>query len=71
MRGPMPVTLPHTPGHDVAGTVYALGEGVDGIEVGAAVLFVRGDAGQLSRLHAQAAEGAVHGKVIVVVPPAA
>ncbi|MFL6118567.1 NADP-dependent oxidoreductase [Actinophytocola sp.] len=34
MRGPIPVTLPHTPGIDVAGTVDALGEGVDGIEVG-------------------------------------
>ncbi|MCX4405639.1 NADP-dependent oxidoreductase [Streptomyces sp. NBC_01764] len=34
MRGPIPVTLPHTPGIDVAGTVDALGEGVDGIAVG-------------------------------------
>lgn len=34
MRGPIPVVLPHTPGLDVAGTVDALGEGVDGIEVG-------------------------------------
>ncbi|WP_435281327.1 NADP-dependent oxidoreductase [Streptomyces koelreuteriae] len=34
MRGPIPVVLPHTPGIDVAGTVDALGEGVDGIEVG-------------------------------------
>ena len=34
MQGPIPVTLPHTPGIDVAGTVDALGEGVDGIEVG-------------------------------------
>ncbi|MCO5970359.1 NADP-dependent oxidoreductase [Actinoallomurus soli] len=34
MQGPIPVTLPHTPGLDVAGTVDALGEGVDGIEVG-------------------------------------
>ena len=38
MRGPMPVTLPHTPGRDVAGTVDALGDGVDGLEVGAAVI---------------------------------
>jgi len=38
MRGPMPVELPHTPGRDVAGTVDALGEGVDGVEVGAAVI---------------------------------
>ncbi|MEV5712994.1 NADP-dependent oxidoreductase [Amycolatopsis mediterranei] len=37
MQGPMPVALPHTPGRDVAGTVDALGEGVDGFEVGAAV----------------------------------
>jgi NADPH:quinone reductase-like Zn-dependent oxidoreductase len=34
MRGPMPVALPHTPGRDVAGTVNALGEDVDGLEVG-------------------------------------
>ncbi|RSM38387.1 NADP-dependent oxidoreductase [Amycolatopsis balhimycina DSM 5908] len=38
MRGPMPVALPHTPGRDVAGTVDALGEGVDGFEAGAAVI---------------------------------
>ncbi|WIX92203.1 NADP-dependent oxidoreductase [Amycolatopsis sp. DG1A-15b] len=38
MRGPMPVVLPHTPGRDVAGTVDALGEGVDGLEVGAMVI---------------------------------
>jgi NADPH:quinone reductase-like Zn-dependent oxidoreductase len=30
----MPVTLPHTPGIDVAGTVAALGEGVTGFTVG-------------------------------------
>ncbi|MFI6932923.1 NADP-dependent oxidoreductase [Streptomyces sp. NPDC050287] len=34
MRGPIPVVLPHTPGTDVAGTVDALGDGVDGIAVG-------------------------------------
>ncbi|MGP3970003.1 NADP-dependent oxidoreductase [Streptomyces sp. 6N223] len=34
MRGPIPVVLPHTPGIDVAGTIDALGEGVDGIAVG-------------------------------------
>lgn len=34
MRGPIPVVLPHTPGIDVAGTVDALGEGVDGVAVG-------------------------------------
>ncbi|MDQ0596191.1 NADPH:quinone reductase-like Zn-dependent oxidoreductase [Streptomyces canus] len=34
MRGPIPVVLPHTPGIDVAGTVEALGEGVDGTAVG-------------------------------------
>ncbi|OLF15214.1 NADP-dependent oxidoreductase [Actinophytocola xanthii] len=38
MRGPIPVTLPHTPGFDVAGTVDALGEGVAGLEVGAEVI---------------------------------
>lgn len=38
MQGPIPVVLPHTPGLDVAGTVDALGEGVDGVEVGAEVL---------------------------------
>ncbi|HWO60693.1 MAG TPA: NADP-dependent oxidoreductase [Umezawaea sp.] len=34
MRGPMPVALPHIPGRDVAGTVDALGDGVDGPAVG-------------------------------------
>ncbi|MFF7276427.1 alcohol dehydrogenase catalytic domain-containing protein [Streptomyces griseorubiginosus] len=38
MRGPIPVTLPHTPGIDVAGTVDALGEGVTGIQVGDQVI---------------------------------
>jgi len=34
MQGPIPVTLPHTPGPDLAGTVDALGEGVTGLAVG-------------------------------------
>ncbi|NKQ28094.1 NADP-dependent oxidoreductase [Streptomyces galbus] len=34
MQGPIPVALPHTPGIDVAGTVDALGEGVEGVAVG-------------------------------------
>ncbi|TVZ05159.1 NADP-dependent oxidoreductase [Trebonia kvetii] len=34
MQGPIPVTLPHTPGIDVSGTVAALGDGVEGFEVG-------------------------------------
>ena len=34
MQGPIPVVLPHTPGIDVAGTVDALGEGVNGLTVG-------------------------------------
>jgi NADPH:quinone reductase-like Zn-dependent oxidoreductase len=34
MQGPIPVTLPHTPGIDVSGTVAALGEGVHGFQVG-------------------------------------
>ena len=38
MQGPMPLTLPHVPGVDVAGTVDALGDGVgdgvDGLRVG-------------------------------------
>lgn len=34
LRGPFPVTLPHTPGIDVAGTVDALGEGVENLKVG-------------------------------------
>ncbi|QQD77808.1 NADP-dependent oxidoreductase [Curtobacterium sp. YC1] len=41
MRGgflPIPVQLPHVPGYDVSGTVDALGEGVDGIAVGDAVI---------------------------------
>jgi len=38
MQGPIPVTLPHTPGIDVAGTVDALGEGVTGIQAGDQVI---------------------------------
>lgn len=34
MQGPMPLSLPHVPGLDVAGTVDALGEGVDTLAVG-------------------------------------
>ena len=34
MQGPMPLTLPHVPGLDVAGTVDALGTDVDGLAVG-------------------------------------
>ncbi|MFF7601920.1 NADP-dependent oxidoreductase [Streptomyces mirabilis] len=38
MQGPIPVTLPHSPGIDVAGTVDTLGEGVTGIQVGDQVI---------------------------------
>ena len=41
MRGgflPIPVVLPHVPGYDVSGTVDALGDGVDGLQVGDAVI---------------------------------
>src|SRR3954451_23711435 len=31
MQGPMPIDLPHVPGLDVAGTIDALGEGVDAL----------------------------------------
>ncbi|MFD9444473.1 NADP-dependent oxidoreductase [Streptomyces sp. NPDC060006] len=34
MQGPIPVTLPHTPGIDVVGTVDALGDDAGGVEVG-------------------------------------
>jgi NADPH:quinone reductase-like Zn-dependent oxidoreductase len=34
LRGPFPVTLPHTPGIEVSGTVDALGDGVTGVAVG-------------------------------------
>ena len=34
MQGPMPLTLPHIPGLDVAGTVDALGEDVSGLQPG-------------------------------------
>jgi NADPH:quinone reductase-like Zn-dependent oxidoreductase len=38
MQGPIPVELPHTPGIDVAGTVDALGDGVDDVAVGDRVI---------------------------------
>ncbi|MDA0160800.1 NADP-dependent oxidoreductase [Solirubrobacter ginsenosidimutans] len=38
LRDAFPVTLPHIPGIDVAGTVDAIGEGVDGLELGDAVI---------------------------------
>jgi NADPH:quinone reductase-like Zn-dependent oxidoreductase len=38
MQGPMPLELPHVPGLDVAGTVDALGAGVDGPKVGDSVI---------------------------------
>ncbi|MFD1364331.1 NADP-dependent oxidoreductase [Actinoplanes sichuanensis] len=34
MQGPIPVTLPHTPGIDVSGTIAALGDDVTGLAVG-------------------------------------
>lgn len=38
MQGPMPLTLPHIPGLDVAGTVDARGADVTGLEVGDQVI---------------------------------
>ena len=38
LQGPFPVKLPHTPGIDIAGTVDALGEGVENVTVGDAVI---------------------------------
>jgi NADPH:quinone reductase-like Zn-dependent oxidoreductase len=38
LQGPFPVTLPHTPGIDVAGTVDALGPAVESVTVGDAVV---------------------------------
>lgn len=35
---PIPVVLPHVPGYDISGTIDALGEGVDSLEVGNAVI---------------------------------
>ena len=35
---PIPVVLPHVPGYDVSGNVDALGEGVDSLEIGQAVI---------------------------------
>ncbi|MCM3696910.1 NADP-dependent oxidoreductase [Microbacterium oleivorans] len=37
-RLPIPITLPHTPGYDVSGTVVSLGDGVTGLAVGDAVV---------------------------------
>src|SRR5205085_12256828 len=38
LQGPFPVTLPHTPGIDVAGTVDTLGDGAHTVAVGDAVV---------------------------------
>jgi NADPH:quinone reductase-like Zn-dependent oxidoreductase len=38
LQAPFPVTLPHTPGIDVSGTVDALGDGVTSVAVGDAVI---------------------------------
>ena len=38
LQGPFPVTLPHTPGIEVAGTVDALGSDVEGLAVGDPVI---------------------------------
>lgn len=38
MQGPIPVVLPHTPGIDVAGTVEQVGDGVDDLAIGDAVI---------------------------------
>jgi NADPH:quinone reductase-like Zn-dependent oxidoreductase len=38
MQGPIPVTLPHTPGIDVAGTIDAIGDGVHGLHIDDAVI---------------------------------
>lgn len=38
LQGPFPVALPHTPGIEVAGTVDALGDGVEGPSPGAEVV---------------------------------
>lgn len=38
LQGPFPVTLPHTPGIEVSGTVDALGDGVEGPSPGAEVV---------------------------------
>ncbi|ROR80284.1 NADPH:quinone reductase [Plantibacter flavus] len=35
---PIPVQLPHVPGYDVSGTIDAIGEGVEGLSVGDAVI---------------------------------
>lgn len=35
---PIPIQLPHVPGYDVSGTVDAVGEGVDGLAIGDAVI---------------------------------
>ncbi|WP_432938867.1 NADP-dependent oxidoreductase [Kribbella sp. CA-253562] len=38
LQGPFPVALPHTPGIDVAGTVDAIGDGVENLAIGDKVI---------------------------------
>src|SRR3954453_20990125 len=38
LQGPFPVTLPHTPGMEVSGTVDGGGDGVTGVAIGDAVV---------------------------------
>ncbi|GAA4712303.1 NADP-dependent oxidoreductase [Nocardioides conyzicola] len=59
MQGPMPMALPHVPGLDVAGTVDALGEGVETLAVGDRVIgfLPFGDDGATAEYVVAAADG--------------
>ncbi|WP_028642884.1 NADP-dependent oxidoreductase [Nocardioides sp. URHA0020] len=59
MQGPMPMDLPHVPGLDVAGVVDALGEGVDTLRAGDAVIgfLPFGDDGATAEYVVVAADG--------------
>ena len=73
MQGPMPLTLPHVPGLDVAGTIDELGEGVTDLKVGDSVVgflpFVEN--GAAAEYVLAAAEGLAHAPTTIPLADAA